>query len=223
MVCLRCRRLLHHHDIVHRDLKYACFPPFTYLIDQRTPSTAPTTPTVTSSSSTLACKSPSISTHSFDHPSLTGIRDATRFSLLLLRVGRARKARANETIKIRAHALLKHRQRTWVGATLYLVLLNMLIENHHLVGQMCPEKSRRFSDASSCKVKKNVTFVTSYLHFRESLVENMVFLHIYGLGFLSFMDIPVLGRHLCWFEATDRPCVSALRFNLLHLLFWSTN
>ena len=35
----------------------------------------------------------------------------------------------------------------------------------------------------------------------------MVFLHICGL---SFMDIPVLGWHLCGFEATETNLVSRL-------------
>jgi len=80
---------LHHYDIVHRDLKYACFPPFTYLTDLRTSSTTPMIPTVTSSSSTLACKSPSISTHPFDHPSLTDIRAVTKFSYFATTAGRS--------------------------------------------------------------------------------------------------------------------------------------
>jgi len=38
----------------------------------------------------------------------------------------------------------------------------------------------------------------------------MVFLHIYGLELLSFMDIAVLGWHLCYFKATDTNLVSRL-------------
>ena len=49
---------LHHHGILHRDLKHAFLsldPPFTYL---RTSSIAPKTPAVTLSLPTLACESP---------------------------------------------------------------------------------------------------------------------------------------------------------------------
>ena len=53
---------LHHHGIVQRLqvrlLSSLTPPPFTYLIDPKTSPTAPMTPTVTSSSSTLACESP---------------------------------------------------------------------------------------------------------------------------------------------------------------------
>ena len=57
----QCHHYLHRHGTVHRDLKYAwfllslCF--FTHVTDPKTSSTAPRTPTVTLSSSTLACES----------------------------------------------------------------------------------------------------------------------------------------------------------------------
>ena len=44
-------------DVVDYFYQHALSPPFTYLIDPRTSSTAPMIPTVTSPSSTLACKS----------------------------------------------------------------------------------------------------------------------------------------------------------------------